>query len=181
MQLPTKDGIKCDGCGLQFNEDFTYYSIDFRSAKSKFGQHLSLRDLDSSPMVDTFDYCSLCYEKLQEKIVEINQKTSQKTGSRYCDLSGQDLMLLKNYYYATVTGATVKQTGVPFTCEQCGLQAHSPTTVCKCGSVKYVRKADVHTDKKLIEIFLTPEIFNSFAVRKEKYKHQEGNNWNVTS
>lgn len=180
MQLTTKDGIQCDGCAMKLRDDFRYYSIDLYRAKSKFGQHIPIREILNSPAEGTLDYCGLCYEKLQDKIVEINKATGRKTGNRYCDLSNIDLMPLNIYYYGTVTGADVKQIGIPYACEKCDSRSDSPTTVCKCGSNKYIKKADVNTDKRLLEIFITKELFDSFMVRKEK-NAKGGGDWNVTS
>lgn len=180
MQLPTKDGIQCDGCAMRLKDDFRYYSIDFHHAKSKFGQHIPIREIPNSPVIGSLDYCGLCYEKIQAKIVEINRMPNRKTGYRYCDLTGIELMSHDNYYYGSIAGANVKQIGIPYQCEKCQSPTDSPTSVCKCGSNKYVKKANVDTEKKLLEIFITKDLFDGFMTRKEKNEKENGG-WNVTS
>lgn len=181
MQIETKDGIKCDGCGMLQKGDFTYYSIDFKLAKTKYGNHFSLNDLQYADVVETLDYCPKCTEKLKEHVVEVNGRaTNRKTGLRYCDLSGIDLMNQTIYYYAGITKAYVKHSGIHFKCDKCGEPSANPEKVCKCGHNHFVKSAQVTTDPRYLEIFLSEKIMSDFSIRKEKLS-KEGNNWDVRS
>ena len=181
MQLQTNDGIRCDGCGMDVKEDFTYYSIDFRNGKSKYGQHLPLTDLQQTEIIDTFDYCSKCAEKIQDKVVEINKDMSgKKTGFRYCDLTNSDLAVPESYQYASVTKAKVKHSGIQYACDKCLSPMASTTTVCKCGHNHFSRKAEVTTLVRYFEMFLVCEILEQFRTKRDSLS-KKGQDWNVTS
>jgi hypothetical protein len=182
MQLPSKDGIRCDGCGMIFRDDFTYHSIDFKSAKTKYGQHLSLSELQYADIVGSYDYCSICTEKIFDQIVKINGSASgRKTGLRYCDFTNSDLMQGSQlYYYASITQVNVKLAGKPYLCEKCGSITQSPTTICKCGHNKFEKKADINTISRQVELFLVEDVLKQFSNRKDNIK-KDGGNWDVTS
>lgn len=181
MQLLTKDGIRCDGCGLELKNDFLYHSIDFKVAKTKYSQHISLNELQYADIVETFDYCSKCIEKINDKVVQTNlNNANRKTGLRYCDFTNVDLMKQDTYLYSSITKVNVKHSGVPYTCDKCNAATNNPVSVCKCGNNKYSRHADVKTEPRSLELFLTDQILPQFVNRRKDLKAQ-GNDWNVTS
>lgn len=182
MQLNTKDGIRCDGCGLTIKDDFTYYSIDFKRAKSRYGQNLSLAELQLADTISSFDFCSRCIDKIFDKIVETNKNSSaRKTGLRYCDFTGVDLMKSDDLYiYAEIIKVDVVQSTMPYVCEKCSTPINVTSSPCKCGHNKFERKANIITYPRMIEIFASSSVLTDFESRKHKIL-QEGGQWNATS
>ncbi len=106
MQLNDKSGIKCDLCGIEQRQPFTYYSIDFIAACLTPPMPPSLQLASTGKICSSLDCCTDCYHKLTELV-----KTHYhplKDGFT-CDLTGAKIIGKASYYYANCAMVQVAQ------------------------------------------------------------------------
>lgn len=117
MQLPSRDGIACDVCGLGCRHDFTYYSYDFRSVEVHGNSKPSLQDIFSFQVVFSLDVCPTCFDKHRKLLIAnynkiISPKRRAVVGT-LCDLSGKLLVGTYNFYHIAVTKVDVRAVQKP--------------------------------------------------------------------
>jgi hypothetical protein len=117
MQLPTKDGIACDVCGLGCRYDFTYYSYDFRPVEVYGNVKPPLDQIVQFPVIFSLDVCPACFDK-HKKLIVANFAKIQSPKRRVvigtpCDLSGRLMTGTYSYYHVAITKVDVRATQKP--------------------------------------------------------------------
>lgn len=112
MQLPTKDGIACDVCGMSCRHDFTYYSYDFRPVEVHANRKAPLEEIFSFTVTFSLDVCPACFDKHKKLLIAnynkiLAPKRRVMVGT-LCDLSGQLLAGTYNFYHVAVTKVDVR-------------------------------------------------------------------------
>lgn len=106
MQLPTRDGIMCDQCGLGCRHDFIYYSYDIRIADMVANKKPPLEQIINSQIVSSVDICPACFDRHKSVVILANQRAIRN--AIICELSGQFLSDQPIFYYAVVAKVTVR-------------------------------------------------------------------------
>lgn len=157
MQLPTKDGIACDLCGLGCRHDFTYYSYDFRLVEVHANRGLPLASIFSQPFIFSLDVCPVCFDKHKQTAVAnyakiMSPKRRAITGV-LCDLTGRMMAGTFNYYHVAVTKVEVRATKKP---------------------------ARTKTDERHVEFNITEEVYNELTDKAKTVRKVAGE-WTTTS
>lgn len=161
MQLPSRDGIACDMCGLQLRTDFSYMSYDMRHVLVTANMRPAWTIIRRLPIARSFDICPTCFNEHKTAIIA-NNSTKYKTqfmGVK-CDLTGD--LITGNYYHCNVSSVDVRMTGRPFRCTQC--HSDCPKNApCKCGSTSKVAVADTNVDGHFLELAVCEAIYNQLV------------------
>jgi hypothetical protein len=74
MQLPSKDGIKCDLCGNILRAKFVYYSYDCHKVSVDINKSQIKKDnpIDVNGSIIAFDICEPCFQQHTTKMLENN-------------------------------------------------------------------------------------------------------------
>jgi hypothetical protein len=113
MLLSTKNGIRCDKCGLGIAEKFTYYSFDIKEVVVTNNSMSFGRDITYS-----FDICQRCMEEIKATVIKcykptriINNK-SCPTGI-FCDFTSTHMHNNFICYYICVSIIAVNMNQKP--------------------------------------------------------------------
>lgn len=117
MQLPSRDGIACDVCGMSCRHDFTYYSYDFRPVEVHGNVKPPLEEIFHFPVTFSLDVCPACFDKHKKTVIanynKILAPKRRTVVGTLCDLSGQLMAGTYNFYHIAVTKVDVRATKKP--------------------------------------------------------------------
>lgn len=157
MQLPTKDGIACDVCGMSCRHDFTYYSYDFRPVEVHGNVRPSLDQILIQPVTFSLDVCPACFDKHKKITIANYQKVlspkRRQVVGVYCDLTGRLLVGSYNYYHLAITKVDVRATQKP---------------------------AQVRTDERHVELNVTEDMYKQLTENAGKVRQVAGE-WSTKS
>jgi hypothetical protein len=167
MQIPSRNGICCDRCGVIYKTDFVYYSFDFRSVQVINNIRPSINDIFNYPIEYSIDICQQCFDNIKITVVSNYQSMMNDPNRRkyiICELSGAK-MSDKNYkyYLCNVSEIGVKMTGQPNICVKCQNKSYSNEPCSKCGSVDFMIVANTNVVDRLLEINVCSNIFNEMV------------------
>ncbi len=169
MQLQDHTGIACDYCGSTCQNDFTYYSFDFRCVSVIDNRRPPINVVLNSTIVLSLDICPLCYGKITTSVITNYKKVmSPKRGQSQrlvCDITGQLLSGTYDYYYCVIVKVDVQLSGQPNVCIKCKKKTIDNKR-CECGSTEFVKPAIVKADHRHLELVVSEAGFNQF---KDKY------------
>ncbi len=98
--------IKCDQCGMEMHEEFTYYSFDVRKINIFNNIRPEVYQILDEPILYSKDICSLCANDVFNRVITINGKEIRKTRSirpyDVCEITGEHMVGSYFYYYVTV-------------------------------------------------------------------------------
>jgi len=81
MLLKSKDGIRCDLCGMTFKDKFVYYSVSFLEGRVDASRLLTMEVKEKFDL----DACEGCLEKVTDKVKGIDAKDTNLTITcRHC-------------------------------------------------------------------------------------------------
>lgn len=151
MQLESRDGIRCDNCGMESKQDFDYYSCDFRKVPVYNSSYIARSTVMRLPVAKSLDVCPMCWDRWAKAIVTNNRNISGK--GVLCDLTGEVLHGDFVYYFCRVSSVSVRMKNQPYQCSECGLACPKREQACpKCKSKSLVCKAAVTADEDYLEL-----------------------------
>ncbi len=156
-----KGGIICDHCGTTYQDDFIYYSWDFYPVRILGGRKPSIQSILSSKAIISYDICPTCWDKLKNLVVNNYGK------GNVCEITGVGLP--SEYYYVVVTWVDVKISGQPNICTQCNNISENVNTPCKCGCLKFIKHAEVKTDRRILEFNTSSDFCIKLRESAEKF------------
>lgn len=142
-------GVKCDLCGSEHEQDFTYYSLDFRDVKVQDGRHVT--GMKQIPVTFSLDACPKCVKLLADAVAAHYSPTRDGVN---CDLCGTKMRGTFGYQYCSLTEAVVKMSAGVVECVRCrapGARGANQQP-CKCGSSAFVRVANVRANDTYLQI-----------------------------
>ena len=148
MQTKDKTGIICDICNTEYNNDFTYFSLDFKNVQNI---NIPLYHISELPDSKSIDVCTACFDSMSNQIIKINQVPFVV---KRCDVSG--IKINGNYYYCVVSKIKVIMTGQPYKCLGCKTISQNGKE-CKCGSTKFIKLAITDVIKRHVEFIISVE------------------------
>ncbi len=117
MQLPSRDGIACDLCGLGCRHDFTYYSYDFRPVEVHGNVKPPLDQIIQLPVVFSLDICPVCFDRHKKQIIanftKIQSPKRRIVVGTLCDLTGKLLVGTYTFHHVAVTKVDVRAAQKP--------------------------------------------------------------------
>jgi len=169
MQLQDHTGIACDYCGSTCQNDFIYYSFDFRCASVVDNRRQSINVALNNLIVLSLDICPLCYNKITASVISNYKKVMSPKRGQFqrviCDITGQLLSGTYDYYYCVVTKVDVRFSGQPNVCVKCKKKTFDKKQ-CECGNTEFVKPAIIKTDDRHLELIVSEDGFKQF---KDKY------------
>lgn len=149
MLTKDKRGIRCDRCGLDIVEKFSYFSFDIQEA-NVINNTISLK-----PSTVSFDICPRCLEELKAIIIKsykpyriVNNRSCP--GGIFCDLSGIHMIGTFTCYYICVSSVTVD------------IKSKPSTQV---------------MDDKYVELWICANTFAQLKNRAEEIQNKESQEW----
>lgn len=117
MELPSRDGIMCDVCGMSCRDDFIYYSYDFRPVEVYGNRKPSLDEIFGCTITFSLDVCPVCFDKHKKSLIanynKILAPQRRVVVGTFCDLSGHLMAGTYNFYHISVTKVSVRATPKP--------------------------------------------------------------------
>lgn len=160
-------GIKCDMCGSDHEDDFVYYSMDFREVKVQDNRPVT--GMKSIPVTFSLDACQECVAKLSEAVRAHYAATSQGVN---CDLCGQKLRGTFSYWYCSLSEVTVQMRKGRVECVRCKTPQAVAQKSCKCGSSSFVRVAVTRVDDIYLQIAACQRDYDSLANMASELRHR---------
>lgn len=185
MQLKERDGIACDYCGTTYRNDFDYYSFDFHNVQVHENIRMPIENILSTNIIFSVDVCTACFDQFRTRVVENYKKAmSHKRRAQQplvCDWTGRILTGTFEYYYCVVTSVSVRLTGQPNVCVNCGTKTFEEDKPCKkCKGVDFSRPAQITSNDRFLELTLSEEAYNHF-VDKAKSIRKVAGEWSSKS
>ena len=182
MQLADKSGIGCDACGLQCQQDFVYYSCDFKLINIFNNHKPSLEMMLNSETSESMDVCANCFDLMKKKIVENNMKMMNRGKSSLCEWSGQVLNGTYDCFYCVVAKVKVRITGQPSICVKCQTKTFDKNKQCgKCSGRQFVSPAAVVVDNRFLEFMINKSSFNDMKSKQLELRNKPENQWTTNS
>lgn len=128
MQLPDRRGISCDLCGMQYRDDFTYYSLDFRPVKFIDGRRPTINEILSQQVMTSLDACTKCMDDIKNIVMKNYAPTNVGV---QCDLTG-----------TRMTGS--------FTCAHCNV-IEAKVSISKKRTTTYDRYVELYVKESALE------------------------------
>jgi hypothetical protein len=157
MQLPSRDGIVCDLCGLGCRHDFTYYSYDCRMVEVVANRKADLDSILRSTVIFSIDVCPVCFDKHKNTTISnYNKVLSPKRRiviGTYCDLSGKLMVGGYVYYHVAVTKIEVRAT---------------------------IKPAQVKTDERYVEFNMSEDMYKELTSNVKTVRKVAGE-WSASS
>lgn len=185
MQLSDRSGISCDLCGVNYRQDFTYYSFDFRPVTVVDNRRPSLDMIFSTTVSSSLDVCGACFKQITDTVITHNK--SQMSDKRRqqihvnCELTGNKLIGSYTYYYCCVATVHVQMAGQPNVCVKCKTPTHTEDKTCqKCGHNQFIKPASVHMDQRSVEFNVCEEGFATLREKAENVRKLAGQ-WSTRS
>lgn len=185
MLLPTNDGVRCDRCGNTEQQDFTYYSYDFRelTVRNTVLPKPNLR----RPATFSLDICPKCMNEIGE-IVKEKYKPFPITLDRrcpkgiYCDLTGTKITNAGTVYHCHIIKINVHTSGMAITCEKCATPTKDTDQPCpKCGHDSFSRSANTNIDEQWLELLIDEQSYEQFKKRAIELRSSEAAQWSASS
>jgi rRNA maturation protein Nop10 len=185
VQLKNRTGIACDQCGAAYNNDFMYYSYDFRPITVANNQRPTREMVLRANTIFSLDVCTACNAAISDKIVRVyatKMSTNRQTTDRiWCELTGADLKGNYNCYQCNITKVDVQISGQPNICASCQERTHKQDQPCeKCGSTSFVRPARTSIDDQFLEFRLSEPAYLEMRTKAETIRKVAGQ-WATSS
>lgn len=184
MQLSDKSGIGCDHCGTIHNNDFTYYSFDFRLVSVFDNRRPPLDHIYSDPVIFSLDICPACFASISAEVVKNYSKIMSPQRKvrvdTVCEMSGKSMVGTYNYYHVDVTKVVVKTTGQPRICRKCKAKTFEFDKVCACQNNTFVCAASVSPTSRFVEINLCEDVYKTLTNIAAKTRQVAGQ-WSTKS
>jgi hypothetical protein len=185
MQLPERDGIACDQCGMTCRHDFTYYSFDFRPVVVTDNRKQSLDSIFHNQVVFSLDVCPACYDKIAADVVKnyskIMSPTRRTRVDTVCELSGKTMIGSYTYYHLNVTKVSVRMSGQASICVKCKTATDDKSKPCvKCAGTRFIRPASVTSTDRFVEVNLCEDMYKRLTETAGKVRQVAGA-WSTNS
>lgn len=178
MQLADKSGIACDTCGMQYKQDFGYYSLDFKQVLVVNNRVPSLDMILGLKTAHSIDMCASCYDKMKEKIVFNYAAKMDKPKTNCCELSNKPLFGNYTYYYCVVAEVIVKMTGQASVCIKCKSTTLDTKNKCgKCGGGEFLKPASVKANHRTLEFGICDTEMTNLLSQTKKIKESPVSSW----
>jgi len=182
MQLADKSGIGCDACWIHCQQDFTYYSCDFKLINVYNNHKPSLEIMLDSEITESMDVCANCFDIMKKKIIENNTKMMNRGKVSICELSGQVLNGSYDCYYSIVAKVKVRITGQPSICIKCQTKTFDKSKQCvKCSGRQFVSPAAVVVDNRFLEFTISKSCFIEMKSKQLELRNKPANQWTTNS
>lgn len=184
MQLKERDGIACDYCGMKYRSDFTYYSFDFHHVHVYDNNRPPISTILRSTVVFSLDVCTSCFDTFRNRIVDNYKKqmSTKRGGGKnlVCDWTGDVLTGTFEYHYCNVTKVTVRMSGQPNICTNCGFRSSDDKACPKCRGTNFSKPASMDTDERFLELIISNSAYNHFVDKLQEIR-RVASEWSTES
>lgn len=151
-------GIKCDLCGADHEQDFTYYSLDFKDVKVQDGRHVAA--MKTLPVSFSIDACVKCLKDLADAVGAHYAPTRDGVN---CDLCGRQMRGSFSYHYCNISEATVRMSAGAVECGRCRAPAVGTPKQCKCGAQTFVKVAGVTVNDTYLQVAICQRDYETIS------------------